>query len=70
MAACERCWRDAHFRVMHLGGSVIDHYHDLLRERTDRPCVQCDWCHDWFHPDDITAGLCLECRHREDREED
>lgn len=37
MAACEKCWRDASLRVMLLGGSVVDHYNDLLRERVCEP---------------------------------
>jgi hypothetical protein len=40
MAACEKCWRDASARVLYLGGSVADHYADLLRERKDNPCPE------------------------------
>ena len=40
MAACEKCWRDANARAMHLGGTVSDHYHALLEERRDNPCGQ------------------------------
>ena len=38
MSACEQCWRDANQRALLLGGSVTDHYHDLLEERRDNPC--------------------------------
>jgi hypothetical protein len=38
MSACEKCWRDASARVLYLGGSVADHYADLLRERANTPC--------------------------------
>lgn len=38
MAACEKCWRDANQRALLLGGSVSDHYRDLLREREAQPC--------------------------------
>lgn len=39
MAACEKCWRDANERVMHLGGSVVDRYNELLKERESNPCT-------------------------------
>lgn len=42
MSACEKCWRDANWRAMHFGGSVVDHYHDLLKERKDRPCSEAE----------------------------
>jgi hypothetical protein len=38
MSACEKCWRDANARMLMLGGSVSDHYRDLLDERRDNPC--------------------------------
>ena len=38
MAACEQCWRDASERALLLGGSVFDHYRQLLAERKDNPC--------------------------------
>lgn len=39
MSACEKCWRDASMRALLLGGSVVDHYRDLLKERADKPCT-------------------------------
>lgn len=42
MSACEKCWRDANWRALHFGGSVTDHYHDLLRERKDKPCSEAE----------------------------
>lgn len=38
MSACEKCWRDASARAVHLGGHTVDHYHTLLRERAAAPC--------------------------------
>ena len=38
MSACEKCWRDASQRALLLGGSVTDHYGDLLNERRSNPC--------------------------------
>jgi hypothetical protein len=38
MSACEKCWRDANQRALLLGGSVSDHYRDLLNERRDNQC--------------------------------
>lgn len=38
MSACEKCWADANTRAFFLGGSVSDHYRDLLHERRDTPC--------------------------------
>lgn len=35
---CEKCWRDANLRAILLGGSVVDHYNDLLCERSTAPC--------------------------------
>lgn len=40
--ACEKCWRDASARAMHLGGSTVEHYRDLLRERQDNPCSEAE----------------------------
>ena len=42
MSACEKCWRDANVRALTLGGSVADHYRDLLEERRDRPCSEAE----------------------------
>ena len=39
MAACEKCWAEASAAAIHLGGSVVDHYHRLLKERNDSPCT-------------------------------
>jgi len=38
MKVCEKCWADAYLRQASLGGAQVDHYHDLLEERRDRPC--------------------------------
>lgn len=40
MTACEKCWADAALRVALLGGSQVQHYQDLLRERANHPCSQ------------------------------
>ena len=29
---CERCWAEAHRRVMFLGGSVVERYNEVLAE--------------------------------------
>ena len=42
MAACEKCWRDAHMAVMLRGGSVSDRYRELLEERKDNPCSKAE----------------------------
>jgi hypothetical protein len=42
IGACEKCWRDANERMFHLGGSVTQHYQDLLREREKNPCRDSD----------------------------
>lgn len=39
MATCEKCWRDAAWRVMHLGGSQVERYAQLLKEREATPCT-------------------------------
>ena len=38
VTAYEKCWEDATVRAMSRGGSITDHYHDLLEERKDKPC--------------------------------
>ena len=39
MPACEKCWSDAYLRARLRGGSQVDHYHVLLREREATPCT-------------------------------
>lgn len=39
MSACEKCWADAFARARALGGSQVDHYHQLLKEREMKPCT-------------------------------
>lgn len=38
MSACETCWADAYVEARLKGGSQVDHYHRLLRERAENPC--------------------------------
>lgn len=33
MSACEWCWAEAQRRVMFLGGSVTERYHEVLDEQ-------------------------------------
>jgi hypothetical protein len=40
MSACEKCWRDAQERALHLGGFVSEHYYALLEERKNNPCTE------------------------------
>jgi hypothetical protein len=35
MSACETCWGDAYARSRMLGGSQVEHYQALLKERSD-----------------------------------
>jgi hypothetical protein len=35
---CEKCWQDAAERVMLLGGSQVERYRELLKEREENPC--------------------------------
>ena len=35
---CEKCWADAAMAAHHRGGSQVDHYDRLLKERADNPC--------------------------------
>ena len=39
MASCEACWGDAYTRSICLGGSQVDHYHDILQERDEAKTV-------------------------------
>ncbi len=40
MASCEKCWDDAGMRMAsNPHKSKSEHYHDLLKERTDSPCT-------------------------------
>lgn len=39
MAACEKCWRDAALQVMLSGGSQVERYQQLLKERENNPCT-------------------------------
>ena len=40
MAACEKCWADAHRRTLdHPIKSQTEHYRDLLEERKFTPCT-------------------------------
>ena len=39
MPMCEKCWRDAGQRAMLLGGSQVEHYHEILGSRRDKPCT-------------------------------
>lgn len=34
---CEECWEDAYIASCTLGGSQVDHYQRLLRERDNWP---------------------------------
>jgi hypothetical protein len=39
MAACEKCWTDAHFRTLENPcKSQTEHYRELLEERKNNPC--------------------------------
>ena len=40
MTVCETCWKVAATRAMARGGSVVDHYYQVLEERKDNPCSQ------------------------------
>lgn len=40
MAACEKCWSDAAWRVQELGGSQVERYEELLKERYHNPCTE------------------------------
>lgn len=37
MAACETCWNDAYARSRLFGGTQVENYYALLRERDDDP---------------------------------
>jgi len=36
---CEKCWKDAQTAVMLRGGSVVERYNELLKERGNNPCT-------------------------------
>ena len=38
MSTCDKCWDDALSRTTTQGGTVVEHYFDLLKERRDDPC--------------------------------
>lgn len=40
MAACEKCWADAWYRMRFVDPfkSQSEHYHEILEERADDPC--------------------------------
>ena len=41
MAACEKCWADAFWRMtINPFKSQTEHYQDLLEERKDNPCSE------------------------------
>ena len=66
MSACAKCWQDATMRAMDRGGSITDHYHDLLEERKDKPCSDEEAKHetcDRFRPQpgNVFASRCREC---------
>lgn len=42
MTVCETCWKVATTRAMARGGSVVDHYYQVLDERKDNHCNQED----------------------------
>lgn len=43
---CEKCWRDAAARVMHMGGDQAIRYAEIIRERNTNPCTLEEQCGD------------------------
>ena len=39
MSTCEKCWADARLRYLLQGGTVTDHYRELIAERKAKPCT-------------------------------
>lgn len=59
VAACEKCWTDAHF--MYAGGqgayeSLVDAYHALLVQRKAAPCSPEERAGDWWDLDRQVDG--------------
>ncbi len=44
MAACEKCWADAHPRTLGDGRSQVEHYWEILKKRKDKPCTPEEQC--------------------------
>jgi hypothetical protein len=44
MPACEKCWADAAQAVAERGGSQVDHYHQLIRDRGPGGCTPREQC--------------------------
>lgn len=51
MASCEKCWDDAGMIAYGEGGSKVEIYHRLLKERKERPCSPKEQAGQWWNED-------------------